>query len=303
MANNNNIYGTVKQAQFNPSTDADVYYYYRPTHAINDNGFSGFRKIEKPETILEQSKLEKNSSFSEKDLILPGMFTLKLPVNIFGETGIYTIYITPKEIECRIVDVGILAAYPEIKGIVLEVGGNLANFSDDDSLVGYQVIYYTEGKRQEFFRLVTTNTKCSVMSQNLVSSTSNSSAYRYNQSGNLMFLTLTPSLMPSYKTNSNPYIGIPGQTILLKNTKFDPLCVEVEITDHDIETVSYMLEGEQVRNYENGRVTTYNFNGEIYKQMEYMTVKDNYTTNNIAEVKIDRSNNIDNSIDLNTIKE
>ena len=81
------------------------------------------------------------------------------------------------------------------------------------------------------------------------------------------------------------------------------MCVEVEITDHDIETVSYMLEGEQVRNYENGRVTTYNFNGEIYKQMEYMTVKDNYTTNNIAEVKIDRSNNIDNSIDLNTIKE
>lgn len=300
---NNNIYGTVKQAQFNPSTDADVYYYYRPTHAVNDNSFSGFRKIEKPETILEQSKLEKDSSFSEDDLILPGMFTLKLPVNIFGETGVYTIYITPKEIECKIVDVGILAAYPEIKGIVLEVGGNLGNFSNDDSLVGYQVIYYTEGKRQDFFRLITTNTKCSVMSQNLTSSTSNSSAYRYNQSGSLMFLTLTPSLSPSYKTNSNPYIGIPGQTILLKNTKFDPLCVEVEITDHDIETVSYMLEGEQVRNYENGRVTTYNFNGEIYKQMEYMTVKDNYTTNNIAEVKIDRSNNIDNSIDLNTIKE
>lgn len=299
---NNNIYGTVKQAQFNPSTDADVYYYYRPTHAVNDNSFSGFRKIKKPETILEQSKLEENSSFSQQDLILPGMFTLKLPVDIFGETGIYTIYITPKEIECEIVDVGILAAYPEIKGIVLDKS-KLGSFISDDSLVGYQVIYYSNGVRQDFFRLVTTNTLCSVMSGNLVSSTSNSSAYRYNQSGSLMFLTLTPSLSPSYKTNSNPYIGVPGQTILLKNTKFDPLCVEVEITDHDIETVSYMLEGEQVRNYENGRVTTYNFNGEIYKQMEYMTVKDNYTTNNIAEVKLDRSDNIDNSIDLDTIKE
>ena len=63
-----------------------------------------------------------------------------------------------------------------------------------------------------------------------------------------------------------------------------------------------MLEGEQVRNLENGRLTTYNFNGEIYKQFEYSTVKDNYHKVEIAEAKLDKSGNIDRSLDLETIR-
>ena len=61
-----------------------------------------------------------------------------------------------------------------------------------------------------------------------------------------------------------------------------------------------MLEGEQIRNYENGRVTTYNFDGEIYKQFEYSTLKDNYTNTNIAEVKLDKSDNVDNSLNIDS---
>ena len=78
--------------------------------------------------------------------------------------------------------------------------------------------------------------------------------------------------------------------------------MEIEVTNHDIETLSYMVEGEQVRNLENGTVTTYTFDGQIYKQMEYASIKDNYTATNIAEIKVDRSDNIDRSLDLNLLK-
>ena len=235
---------------------------------------------------------------------LPGMYTLKLPVNIFSRVGIYTIYITPKEYECEIKDIGVLSAYPEIKGIVIDSNID-ASFFTNDNLIGYSVEYIQDnesGEREDYFRIITTNTKCSPITQNLTTSSSISNGYRYNESGSLCFITVSPSTSPNFKTNAKPYIGVPNQKIRIKNTKFDPVCVEVEITEHDIETVSYMLEGEQVRNLENGTVSIYNFDGEIYKQMEYFTVKDNYNNSSIAEVKVDRGDNIDNSLNLNTIK-
>jgi hypothetical protein len=154
----------------------------------------------------------------------------------------------------------------------------------------------------DYYRVITTNTKCTPVTQYLTTTTSNSNGYRYNESGTLCFLTVSPSTSPNFKTTAKPYIGVPNQTIAIKNSKFDPICIEVEIVNHDIETLSYMLEGEQVRNLENGTVSIYNFNGEMYKQMEYFTVKDNYKQTSIAEVKINKGDNIDNSIDLNSIK-
>ena len=78
--------------------------------------------------------------------------------------------------------------------------------------------------------------------------------------------------------------------------------IEVEMVEHDVETLSIMMEGEQLRNLENGRVTTYNFEGEVYKQMEFSTIKDNYTTNSVAEIKTDKTGNIDYSLDLEELK-
>lgn len=302
----NNIYGTVRQAQFDPSIDADIYYYYRPTRSSEDSSYGGFRKIDNPSTLLVQSKMETSDT---GDLNLPGMYTLRLPVNIFGEKGIYTVYIVPKEFKCTIKDIGVLSAYPEISGIIIDTNdltGIDRSMFGSDNLSGYTINYYnstTNGvNRSDIFRIITTSTFCEPITQNLTTSNSNSNGYRYNENGTLAFLTVTPSVSPSFKSNAKPYIGVPNQQITIKNTKFDPVCVEIEITDHDIETVSYMLEGEQVRNFENGRVTTYNFDGEIYKQMEYSTIKDNYTNTNIAEAKLDKSNNVDNSLNLEAIK-
>ena len=75
------------------------------------------------------------------------------------------------------------------------------------------------------------------------------------------------------------------------------------MVEHDIETLSTMIEGEQIRNKENGRLSIYNDNGEIYKQYEFVTVKDNYNSQNILEAKLNKKDNIDFSADLEEIKE
>ena len=181
------------------------------------------------------------------------------------------------------------------------MGSNQALF-DNDNLVGYRVEYFENDgsgqKRQEYFRLVTSASFCDPVSQNLTSSNSSANGYRYNANGSLSFLTVTPSTSPSFRANALPYIGVPNQKIVIKNTKFDRVCLEIEMADHDFETVSYMLEGEQLRNLENGRVSTYNFDGEIYKQFEYSTVKDNYNKKSVAEIKLDKAGNIDRTFNI-----
>lgn len=305
----NNTYGTVKQALFNPALDADIFYHYKPSRSSESSSFNGFKKIDNVAQVLSNAELETPQIGEDKKL--PGMYTLRLPVSIFGEAGIYTVYITPKEIECSILDVGALGAYPDIRGIVIDtntIDSSYQSLFSNDNLTGYRVEYFEYDSslgglaRQEYFRIITSNGRCQPLSQNLTSGNTNSTGYTYNASGSLAFLTVTPSTAPSFKGNSVPYIGKPSQKIVIKNTKFDPVCLEIEVTNHDIETLSIMLEGEQIRNLENGRVTTYNFDGEIYKQFEFSTVKDNYTNKEIAEAKLDKSDNIDRSLDLDSIR-
>lgn len=300
----NSTYGIVKPSLIDPSQDVEVFYHYRPSRSSEDSSFKQFKKISDVSSIFSNSEFENTD---ESDMRLPGMYNLNLPVSIFGKKGIYTIYIKPKEIRCTIKDVGSLVAYPDVKGIIIDMNDveNQTLF-DADKLVGYRVEYFEyEGsglRRQQYYRLITSNNMCEPVSQNLTSANTNANGYRFNGSGSLCFVTLTPSTSPSFKSNSKPYIGTPNQKIVITNTKFDPVMIELEMVDHDIETLSIMAEGEMVRNLENGRVSTYNFEGEIYKQMEFFTVKDNYTKNNVAEVKTDKSDNIDNSLDINDLK-
>jgi hypothetical protein len=300
----NNTYGIVRAALVKPE-DVEIFYSYRPTRNSEDESFRDWRKIDDVSSIFSNAKLETSSI---ADMRLPGMYNLNLPVNLFGKKGYYTIYIRPKEYTVTIKDVGSLAAFPEIKGIVLdmnEISDNRSLF-ENDNLVGYRVEYLNfEGDgltRQEYYRLVTSNNFCEAVSQNLTTANTSSNGYRFNASGTLCFITVTPSTAPSFKPNATPYIGVPNQKIILINTKFDPVAIEVNMVDHDAETISYMLEGEQVRNLDNGRLTHYNFDGEIYKQFEFSTVKDNYTQRSVAELKQDVSDSIDNSLDLDTLK-
>ena len=308
----NSTYGTVKPGKVNIQQDVEIWYQYRPKRSSTDDTYTKFHRVDDVASFFEQAEIEEdlfndgNISITDKSLV--GMYNLRLPVSVFGQTGIYTIYIKPKEYYYKIMDVGVLSAYPDTTGIVIDTNSTLNKEQfNDNNLVGYRVEYFeykNNGlERQEYYRLITSNNKCEPVSQNLTSTTASSSGYRFNESGSLSFITLTPSTSQSFKSNSKPYIGTPSQVICITNTKFDPVMIEVEIVEHDIETLSIMAEGEVLRNLENGRVSHFNFDGEIYKQFEFSTVKDNYTTQSVAELKVDKSGNIDTSLDIEELKE
>ena len=308
--NGNSTYGIVKPSLVNIATDVEIWYHYRPSRSSEDPDFKNFRKIDNVEALLSKSTIEQDDArINNTDLL--GMYQLKLPVATFGRKGIYTIYIKPKEYLFVIKDIGALSAYPDIRGIVIDKQDYSQDYQflfENDNLVGYRVDYFSTNnddgfKREPYYRIVTSNNKCEPMSQNLTTANSNSNGYRFNDSGTLIFLTVTPSTGPDFKGNIKPYIGTPNQRITVSSTGFDPIMIEVEMVEHDIETLSIMQEGNVVRNLDNGRVSHYNFDNEIYKQYEFFTVKDNYTNKSVAEVKMDKSGNIDNSLDINELNE
>lgn len=259
--------------------------------------------------MLSICEFDPSDGETETDQRLPGMYNLSLPTSIFGQVGFYTVYIRPKEINATIKDIGVLAAYTDINGIIIDMNDQdeQAQLFSNDSLNGYRIDYYEDDdgtlKRQDYYRIITGCNRCEPITQNLSSSNSNSNGYRFNSSGSLCFLTVTPNSSPSYKSGSNPFIGAPNQQIKISNTKFDPVMIEVEICRHDIETLNTAIDGNQIRSLDNGLVTTYNEDGEIYSQKEFFSVKDNFTQTDKYEVKKDRSGNIEFSPNYDEVME
>lgn len=56
---------------------------------------------------------------------------------------------------------------------------------------------------------------------------------------------------------------------MISSTKFNPVTVEIEMVEHDADTISTMLEGDQLRNLDTGTITTFNKEGGIYHQAKY----------------------------------
>ena len=307
----NNTYGNVKSAMIDPQKDVEIFYHYRPTLNSEDITYDSFKKIEdvrevfKTVNISEDAYNANHQHFPDRQL--PGMYNLSLPVKIFGRKGFYTVYIRPKEMYCTIKDVGALGAYPEISGIIIDMNdiNDDRNLFKNDNLTGYRVEYlqYEDDgvKRQDFYRLITSCNLAEPITQNLTSANTNSNAYRFNENGSLSFITLTPSIGPSFKTNAKPYIGSPNQQIIITNTKFDPVCLRIEICENDFDTLATSIDGNQIRALDNGLLTTYNQDYEIYKQWEFYSLKDNYNKNVKFEVKKRRIDNIDNSVDADDV--
>lgn len=278
------IYGTVRPAYIT-ADDAEVWYNYKPKRSSDGEGFTSFKKLD-TSSVLSISECE-GSELPGGNTKLTGMYDLKLPLDEFGNLGIYTIYIKPKEVACRIIKIGALAAFPDIRGIVLELPDGI------EDATGYRVEYFDNGNREDFFRIVTSCGKVEPVPQNLTSSFSDSIGYRYNDSASLSFLTVTPSTSTSYNSNDVPYIGKPDQEIVLVNTKFNPLAIELEVVEYDENTLGYMLIGDQIRCLDKGLVTTFNFDNEIYRQHEHYTLKDSYTGNPVYEIRKNKTDDID----------
>jgi hypothetical protein len=291
---NNGTYGTKRPALID-KTDVDIFYSYRPNRNTDDPGFSSFIKLSSD--II--SSVDASDTNGNSLGVLPGIYNLRLPLTEFSDPGIYTIYIRPKEIDAAILDVSYLAAYPDVRGIVFNITAiQNSNDSVDGSifnngeLVGYRIEYLDDsGTRNGLYRLITSSNRCEPVAQNLNDSVQNSIRYRFNDSSNLLFCTVTPSTAMSFKSSSTPYIGENGQKVKLVNTKFNPVMMEIELVEHDSETIATMLEGDQIRNLDAGLITTFNKDGEIYHQASYGHVVNKGTGLN-ADYKLNHTDDI-----------
>lgn len=258
------IYGTVKPAVIT-ADDVDIFYNYNETRYESDGDSKSFQRLSS-EYLTETTCAEDSEIAS-----IPGLYNLSLPLNVFGQKGYYSVYIRPKEISLTIQGVGCLADYTDIRGIVLNAD-ELSNYTSNDALVGYRIEYIAQnGNREPFSRLITSSFL--VEGTNQILNAAGGVAYRPTNFGRLIFCTLTPSIASSFKPTDMPYIGATGQKVKLINTKFNPVLLELEMVNHDAETLSYMLEGEQVHDLDRGIITTFNYNREPYVQMSYKSMK------------------------------
>ena len=273
----------------------DITYCYHETRSYDSITNAEFKHLDA--SILTQAKREQTED--DVDGYIEGMYNLQLPLSEFNKKGFYTVYIKPKEIEAVIADVGNLTAFPNVRGIVLdteEIKNNSirTKVRTNNELVGYRVIYLDEnGRRQDYYRIITSCNKCEPVVSAPNSSSDKSYTYRYEDTSSLVFITLSPSSAPTFKSNAMPYIGKVSQKILLVNTFFEPIQLDIEMCDHTIDTISYMLENSQLRDLDNGLVTTFNNENEIYHQKEMYTLKDQYSGKPVYEVGKNKKDGID----------
>lgn len=274
----------------------DISFCYHETRSYDSLSDAKFKRL--PSSVLTLANRDETAD--DVDRFVEGMYNLQLPLSEFNKKGFYTVYIKPKEVKTRIMDVGSLTAFPDVRGIILD-SSEIENNSlvkekllKNNELVGYRIIYLDDsGGRQDYYRIITSNNKCEPVVQAPSSSSDKSYTYRYEDSSSISFLTLTPSAAPMFKDNQSPYIGKVGQNILLVNTLFEPIMIDIEMTTHDADTISTMLEGSQLRDLDNGLITTFNDKNEIYHQKEVYTLKDQYSGKPVYEVAKEKKNSID----------
>ena len=226
--------------------------------------------------------------------ILGGLYGLKLPAANFNIKGFYNIVIRPKEFKTKIVDCGNLSSIPDVKGIILDSNrSDLSDFQNklsDQQLVGYRIEYLNPdgSKIPNLFRIITSNNRCEPVTENLETVTQKAVKYRFTSTGSLVFCTLTPSSAPSIKSNAIPIIGQPNTDIIISNTFFNPLMIEVELTSHSIDTLAIGLYGNQVKDLSSGMRTIYDFDENIYKQFnefEILSPNFNEPTHEVRQIK------------------
>jgi hypothetical protein len=287
-------YGTVRPADMSP-TDVDITVFYSPNREQSNTQIF---KLDSSNLI----PLNNPNNITQTFEIFGGLYQLRLPVDTFSTKGIYTIVFKPVEIRTTITDCGVLSAFPDIKGLLFDTSDPSVNdFIDkfeNNNLIGYRIEYINpnpsdDRKVPNFFKIVTSNNKSEAINQNLTNTSQKSIRYRFNDDSNLVFCTVTPSSPSNVKPNVLPYIGAPGQGVIITNTFFTPFVLEVEMVEYDIETLAIAMFGNQTKSLEDGIYTLYNFNNDIYKQYNLYEIKDRFDGKPLFEVKENRLNNID----------
>jgi len=277
-------YGTIRPADVSVE-DVEMWYSYTPSRELITT--VELNSLDPAEVLIPASD---PNNVSE---ILGGLYTLKLPTSIFGSKGYYSIIIRPKQIRTTIQDCGVLIDNQDVKGIAFDINQipiELQDRFENGNLVGYRVEYLKEqtgtgqDKIQNLFRIITSNNRSLPITQNQGNSNA-SQAYTFNDNATTVFCTVTPSSAPSIKPNATPFIGNPQQRVIITNTFFNPVMLEIEMVEYDDETLAYALYSNQTKSLDDGIYTIYNFGNQIYKQYNLYEVKDQFSGKPLYEVR------------------
>ena len=295
-------YGTIRPSDVS-SEDVEIILNYTPSRDVTDNFI--LKKLDA--TNILRPYFNNNNTGGNADIeILGGLYNLKLPADEFNQLGIYTLYVRPAQIRTSITDCGVLSALPNVKGIVIDLNNVPSQYTNKfvaQGLVGFRVEYLNDDgtKIPNFFRIITSNFFCEPVLQNLTNTAQKAIRYRYVDGiSNLMFCTLSPSSSPTNKPNATPFIGQPAQNIIITNTFFNPITIDIEIVEHDISTLAIALYGNQTKSIDDGIYTIYDTENNIYKQYNLYEIRDGYNKL-LYEVREDRGNNIDFSKNFSNI--
>jgi len=295
-------YGTVRPADMSPE-DVEIILNYTASRDVTTNFV--LTKLNAAD-VLTPYFHNSNTGGNADVEILGGLYNLKLPAEEFNKIGIYTLYIRPVEIRTTITDCGVLSALPNVKGIIIDLNGVPDEFRsrfNNQGLVGYRIEYLNDDgtKIPNFYRVITSSFYCEPVVTNLTNSSQKAIRYRYVDGGSdLVFCTVSPSSAPSNKATATPFIGQPNQNIVVTNTFFNPITVDIELAEHDIDTLAIALYGNQTKSMEDGIYTLYDRNLNIYKQYNLFEIRDEFN-NLLYEVRQDRDENIDFSKNFNNI--
>ena len=287
-------YGTIRPSDVSPA-DVDIIMNYTPTRDVTDQFV--LTKLD-AQTILRPYFANSETGGNAGVEVLGGLYNLTLPANQFNALGIYTLYIRPAEIRTVISDCGVLSALPNVKGIVIDISDVPTQYQNKfvpQGLVGFRVEYLNAdgSKIPNFFRVVTSSFFCEPVVTNEVNTTQKAIRYRYVEGdSNLIFLTLSPSSSPTNKPNATPYIGQPDQDIIISNTFFNPVSIEIEMVEYDISSLAIALYGNQTKSIDDGIYTIYDSNDNIYRQYNLYEIRDQFNAL-LYEVRQSRGNNID----------
>jgi hypothetical protein len=299
-------YGTIRPADVSPDDVEILLHYVADRSAAADVSLTKLT----PSEVLTPVFHNQNTGGLNGVELLGGMYNLRLSTDNFDQIGIYTLHIRPKQIRTSITDCGVLSSLPSVRGIVLD----LSDVSEADrnkfvpqGLVGYRVEYIdinTQQKVPNFYKVVTSSFYCEPVTTNLTNSVQKSIRYRYTDTPtNLLFLTVTPSSSPTTRPTIVPFIGQPGQTVILTNSFFNPTTIEVEMVEHDISTLALALYGNQSKAVSSGIYTIYDNNNDnnIYKQFNLYEVKDEFNET-LYEIREERTD-IDQTLNFDDITE
>jgi hypothetical protein len=293
------IYGTVRPADVNVN-DIDVFYTFAPDRETEATNVQRIASSD----ILSVLELPEDEQVSGEENLLEGFYNMRLPANIFNQLGFYTIYLRPSVFQTTIIDCSVLSSLPSVKGIVLDVNDLPQNLIANNALQGYKIEYINDDgtKLRNTVRYVVTANRVVPVSQNVGNTSQRTIRYRFDDNGTLMFLQLTPSSSSDVKPNAKPFIGNPGETILISNTFFSPMAIEINLVENTIDTIVDIVGGEQIKDVDNGILTYYDADRNIIRQFNLFEIKEDVGEVSLFEVKerrtnIDESQNFDDIVD------